>query len=125
MSTYHTGSTGWFSSCRGSDYGACGTCRYWKKQAAWQNVQNHCCCYCSCPTQFACGKCLSVYSPGPHCAVNHVNVTIADHGPGACTGCGNDCEAYCGRIMDLTTAAFSDLNNLSKGVISVSAFTPC
>ena len=33
-----TGAAGWFSSCTGSDYGACGTCRKTDYQCAWQNL---------------------------------------------------------------------------------------
>lgn len=118
-----TGAAAWFSSCVGSDYGACGTCRDTSLQAAWQNVTGHVPpCYCSCKDPlYPCGHGLYVVSPNSACSnFNTVSVTIADHGPGACTGTGNDCFAYSGRIMDLTTTAFKHLAPLSKGVISVS-----
>jgi hypothetical protein len=125
MSVNISGATTWFSSCTGSDYGSCGTCRRTDYQCAYQHLAGRSGCYCSCPPELACGDCVFVLGVASSCEYSSVNVTIADHGPGACSGCGNDCLGYCGRILDLTPAAFSYITPLSKGIMTASIYSPC
>jgi hypothetical protein len=125
MSVNISGTSGWFSSCVGTDYGACGTCRKTKYQCAYQHLSGYSGCYCSCPPELACGDCVFVLGVTSGCEYYGHDLTIADHGPGACSGCGNDCLGYCGRIICMTPTAFAYYNNLAKGVITVSIYSPC
>lgn len=129
----YSGAASWF--CCGPDgydgycgdygSGACGDCDSPNWQCAWQTLDGYPTCYRSCPTGLSCGDCVIVDSPGPSCSWPSIEVHVADHGPGACSGCGNDCAGYCGRIIDLTPAAFAQLNDLSVGVISAGVATCC
>lgn len=102
--------------CEEEGRGACGTCDNARWQCAWQNLNDFPECYCDCPTPVSCGDCVLVYYP---CNDVAIDVTVADHGPGACRGTAQDCRRYSGRITDLTPAAFDALAELSQGMISV------
>ena len=115
------GVASFFSSCVGSDHGACGTCRSSFWQAAYQDLSGHSPAYCGQVHQLACGNCLYVEGPASKCGGNQISVDIADHGPGACTATSNHCTGwnYSGRIIDLTPSAFAMVGNLSWGLVGV------
>jgi hypothetical protein len=109
------GSNSW-GPCGTAGKGACGDCDNPDFQAAWQKLNGYPYSYCGQLAGVSCGDVLSVIAP---CYATGVAPAIASHGPGSgsCTAA-TDCDPVTRRIIDLTPAAFAQLANLSKGVIT-------
>jgi hypothetical protein len=101
--------------CGHAGGGACGTCDNPKFQAAWQKLNGFPTSYCGQQVAASCGSLISVTSL---CYATGVVPSIADHGPGACTG-QSTCKPLSHRIVDLTPAAFAQLAPLGVGLLTV------